>query len=356
MERTEHGHGLDADALAQVLAPRLRMVAAVAATEHITQAAEALGMPQPTLSRALARAQEELGMALVERTGRGVRLTRAGRLLLPHVERALADLRQGLAELTGAEEGRVALTFLPTLGVEVVPALLRGFRAQHPGVRFSLTQEPWSQSLHRLTTGGADLALTSPLPSGQGLAAATLHTQVLRLVVPEGHTLAQEHQERQAAGETARAKRTGTRPRPNGGAEEGAAGEEGAATPPGVAVTAAAHEEFILLKPGRGVRHLTDRIVERAGFTPRVAFEADDIATARGLVAAGLGVSVLPARPKGPLNGTVELGIQGVDARRPIGVVWPQQGSGGGYEPPAVALFRDHVRREGPRVIPDLTG
>jgi DNA-binding transcriptional LysR family regulator len=331
MERSEHD---DTDALAQVLAPRLRMVAAVAATEHITQAAEALGTPQPTLSRALARTQEELGMALVERTGRGVRLTRAGRLLLPHVERALADLRQGLAELTGAEEGRVALTFLPTLGVEVVPALLRDFRAQHPGVRFSLTQEPWSESLHRLTAGGADLALTSPLPSGQGLAAATLHTQVLRLVVPEQHPLAQEHQL----------------------PDHRARGEEESATPPPVAVTAAAREEFILLKPGRGVRHLTDRIVEQAGFTPRVAFEADDIATARGLVAAGLGVSVLPARPKGPLSGTVELGIEGVDARRPIGVVWPQQGSGGGYQPPAVTLFRDHVRRVGPRVIPDLTG
>ncbi len=375
MERTEHGDGLDADALAQVLAPRLRMVAAVAATEHITQAAEALGMPQPTLSRALARAQEELGMALVERTGRGVRLTRAGRLLLPHVERALADLRQGLAELTGAEEGRVALTFLPTLGVEVVPALLRGFRALHPGVRFSLTQEPWAQSLHRLTAGGADLALTSPLPSGQqGLASATLHTQVLRLVVPEGHALAQGRREPQAPDATAREQHAGTGPgaaharEPEGGAERagragtgrgphgGTEGGEGDAAAPGVAVTAAAGEEFILLKPGRGVRHLTDRIVERAGFTPRVAFEADDIATARGLVAAGLGVSVLPARPKGPLSGTVELGIQGVDARRPIGVVWPRQGSGGGYEPPAVALFRDHVRRVGPRVIPDLTG
>ncbi|WP_159943188.1 MULTISPECIES: LysR family transcriptional regulator [unclassified Nocardiopsis] len=310
----------DAEALARVLAPHLAMVAAVARTEHVTQAAEALGTPQPTLSRALARLQGELGMALVERTGRGVRLTRAGRLLLPHVERALQDLRQGLAELTGAEEGRVALTFLPTLGVEVVPALLRGFRAEHPRVRFSLTQEPWAQSLRRVAEGGADLALTSPLPSGPELASATLHTQMLRLVVPEGHPLTRE----------------------------AASGR--------IAVARASAEEFILLKPGRGVRHLTDRLSEREGFTPRVAFEADDIATARGLVAAGLGVSVLPARPKGPLSGTAELTVHGADARRPIGVVWSRQGSGGGYEPPAVALFRDHVRRVGPRVIPDLTG
>ncbi|NYH55085.1 DNA-binding transcriptional LysR family regulator [Nocardiopsis arvandica] len=323
MKDGEHPDGSDADALARVLAPRLRMVAAVAATGHITQAAESLGMPQPTLSRALARVQEELGMALVERSGRGVRLTRAGRLLLPHAERALQDLRQGMTELTGAEEGRVALTFLPTLGVEVVPALLRGFRAEHPGVRFSLTQEPWAQSLHRLSAGGADLALTSPLPSGRGLAAATLHTQMLRLVVPEEHPLAR-------GGDRARER--------------------------GVPGSAAAHEEFILLKPGRGVRHLTDRLNERAGFTPRVAFEADDIATARGLVAAGLGVSVLPARPRGALSGTVELPLRGVDARRPIGVVWPEEGAGGGYEPPAVALFRDYVRRVGPGVIPDMTG
>ncbi|WP_116246938.1 LysR family transcriptional regulator [Nocardiopsis sp. FIRDI 009] len=306
------------DSLVGVLAPRLRMVAAVAETEHVTQAAETLDMPQPTLSRALARLQEELGMALVERTGRGVRLTRAGRLLLPHVRRALDDLRVGLAELTDAEEGRVALTFLPTLGVEVVPALLRGFRARHPGVRFTLTQEAWAESLRRVSSGEADLALTSPLPSGPGLVSATLHTQALRLVVPEDHPLA--------------------------------------AAVGGVRVSEAAGDEFILLKPGRGVRHLTDRLSDRAGFTPRVAFEADDIATARGLVAAGLGVSVLPARPRGPLGGTVELAIRGADTTRPIGVVWPEEGSGGGYEPPAVGLFRDHVRRVGPSLIPDLTG
>ncbi|MBB5490172.1 LysR family transcriptional regulator [Nocardiopsis metallicus] len=306
----------DVESLTRILAPRLRMLAEVARTEHVTHAAEALDMPQPTLSRALARFQEELGMALVERTGRGIRLTRAGRLLLPHVERALDDLRQGVAELTGAEEGRVALTFLPTLGVEVVPVLLRGFRAEHPGVRFTLTQEAWADSLRRLASGGADLALTSPLPSGAGLVSAVLHTQSLRLVVPEHHPLAAQ----------------------------------------GPVSLASVRDEFILLKPGRGVRHLTDRLSDRAGFTPRVAFEADDIATARGLVAAGLGVSVLPARPRGPLGGTVELRLRNGDATRPVGLVWPQEGSGGGYEPPAVALFRDYVRRVGPEVIPDLTG
>lgn len=61
----------DVKTLTRVLVPRLQMVVAVASTEHITRAAESLNMPQPTLSRALARLQEELGVALVERTGRG---------------------------------------------------------------------------------------------------------------------------------------------------------------------------------------------------------------------------------------------------------------------------------------------
>ena len=306
----------DVDALTRALAPRLEMFAAIARTEHVTGAAESLNMPQPTLSRALARLQEELGMALVERTGRGIRLTRAGRSLLPHVERALEDLRRGVVELTGAEEGRVALTFLPTLGVEVVPVLLRGFRAEHPGVRFALTQEPWADSLRRLASGGADLALTSPLPSGRGWVSRVLHTQHLRLVVPEHHPLVSVE----------------------------------------AVSLASVPDEFILLKPGRGVRHLTDRLGDLAGFTPKVAFEADDIATARGLVAAGLGVSVLPARPKGPLAGTVELPLGEGEDERPVGIVWPREGSGGGYEPPAVALFRAYVCRVGPEVIPDLTG
>lgn len=304
------------EALAQVLAPRLRMLSAIAHTEHITQAAQDLRTPQPTLSRALARIQSELGMDLVERTGRGIRLTRTGRLLLPHVERALEDLRRGMAELNGTEQGRVGLSFLPTLGVEVVPALLGGFRAHHPGIRFSLTQEAWAPSLQRLSTGGADLALTSPLPSTRSLTATTLHTQTLHLVLPQHHRLARGR------------------------------------APLGVA--AASGEEFILLKPDRGIRHLTDRLTQQARFTPRVAFEADDIATARGLVAAGLGVSVLPPRPQGPLPGTVEIALRDPEARRPIALVQPASPSG--YQPPAVVLFSDYVRRTAPRLIPELSG
>lgn len=295
------------DRLHAALVPRLRLFEAVARHEHITQAANELGIPQPTVSRSLTRLQHELGVVLLERRGRGVRLTRAGRALLPHVRRALDGLGDGAAELADAS-GRVALAFLPTLGAEVVPALIGGFRARHPGVRFTLVQDVWESAMGHVRDGTVDLALTSPLPSEPGLRAHVLHIQPLRLVVPATHRLTSRRD---------------------------------------VVIADAAGDDFIMLKPGRGIRHLTDDLCARAGFAPRVTFESDEIDTVRGLVAAGLGVAVLPSAPREPLPGTVELGIRDHGARRPLGIVWPA----GPYESPAVAAFRTFVLADGPALV-----
>ena len=110
--------GLDA------LVPRLRQFVAVAREEHLTRAAEQLGIPQPTLSRSIARLEAELGVPLFSRPGRSVRLTRHGRLLFEYSERTLTTLAAQLrllAEETDPARGRVALAFLHTLGTEAVP-------------------------------------------------------------------------------------------------------------------------------------------------------------------------------------------------------------------------------------------
>ena len=125
------------------LVPLLRQFVAVAREEHMTRAAESLGVPQPTLSRSIARLEAELGVALFARPGRSIKLTRHGRYLLESSERALLTLTASLERLTGEADparGRVALGFLHTLGVEIVPRLLRDFRASYPAVRFALVQ------------------------------------------------------------------------------------------------------------------------------------------------------------------------------------------------------------------------
>lgn len=228
---------LGPDEPAVLLAPRLAQFAAVARLEHVTRAAALLGVPQPTLSRAVARLEEELGVDLLARQGRTVRLTRAGRLLLASVERALAEVERG-AEAARAEAdpaaGRVAFGFLHTMGTDAVPALLRGFRVGHPQVRFQLVQDYVGAMLERLRAGELDLCLVAPLPDDPAFTARPLDEQRLHLVVPADHRLAGRRRIRLAE---------------------------------------VAEEPFVGLEQGYGLRAITDGFCAQAGFVPRLAFE-----------------------------------------------------------------------------------
>ncbi|MFF3074759.1 LysR family transcriptional regulator [Kitasatospora sp. NPDC057936] len=284
------------------LAPRLAQFAAVARLEHVTQAAAVLGMPQPTLSRSVARLEEELGVELLARQGRTVRLTRAGRLLLASVERALAEVERG-AEAARAEAdpsvGRVAFGFLHTMGTDAVPALLRDFRVAHPQVRFQLVQDYVGAMLERLLDGELDLCLVAPLPDDPAFAARPLDEQRLHLVVPEDHRLAGRRRIRLAE---------------------------------------VAEETFVGLEEGYGLRAITDGFCAEAGFVPRLAFEGEEAETLRGLVAAGLGVALLPPALV-PRPGVVELEVTAPRTRRAIGLAW----AAGRPLTPPVRAFRDFV-------------
>ena len=245
--------GLDA------LVPRLRQFAAVASAEHLTHAAEQLGVPQPTLSRTIAHLESDLGVPLFTRPGRNIRLTRHGRVLTDAAERALAILDDALDQVTGEADpahGRVAFAFLHTLGTDVVPRLLRDFSAEYPAIRFALVQDTSREMLGQLLAGGVDICLTVPVPASANVRSESLDEQRVDLVVPAGHPLAR----RQA-----------------------------------IRLAEAAGEDFICTLPSNSLRIITDELCEAAGFVPRIVFESEQVATIRGLVGAGLGVALLPA-------------------------------------------------------------
>ncbi|WP_308259271.1 LysR family transcriptional regulator [Pseudonocardia sp. H11422] len=305
----------DPDAVARVLggiAPRLRQFVAVARAEHVTRAADEIGVPQSTLSRGIARLEADLGIPLFARSGRTVRLTRAGRAFLQHAERALAELDAGARELVGDADpvrGRVCLAFLHTLGGEAVPRLLREFRAAHPGIRFDLVQGAHHVLLDRLRGGEVDLCLTSPLPTEPGLAVAPMHEQELRLAVPAEHPL------------TARRD--------------------------GLPLADASGAQFVGFRPGYGLRSIVDAWCREAGFTPQLAFEGGDVETLRGLVGAGLGVALLPPVTRAPAAGVVELPVTAPRTTRTIGLVWVRDRPA----PPPVRALRDFVLSAGPRLL-----
>jgi DNA-binding transcriptional LysR family regulator len=301
----------DVEDIVALLAPRLAQFAGVARREHVTRAASETGIPQSTLSRALRRLEGDLGVDLFVRRGRTVSLTPSGRAFLGFVERALGEVGRAV-EVVRADAhpafGKVAFGFLHTMGSETVPGLIRAFRADHPGIRFSLVQNYGEAMLERLRAGELDLCLTSPVPDEPGLVARRLDEQLLRLVVPDDHRLAGRRRVRLAE---------------------------------------AADEAFVTLEPGYGMRRITDDLCRQAGFRPRVAFEGEEAETLRGLVAAGLGVALLPP-PAVPRPGVVELAVTAPRAAREIGVAWLD----GHQDTPPVAAFKTFLLSRRDRLLP----
>ncbi|MEE1756202.1 LysR family transcriptional regulator [Streptomyces sp. SP18CS02] len=295
-----------------LLAPRLAYFAAVARHEHVTRAAQEMGVPQSTLSRAVVRLEQDLGVALFARKGRTVSLTPAGRTFLASAERALAEVERAADSVRADADpsaGRVAFGFLHTMGSETVPGLIRAFRADHPKVRFTLVQNYGEAMIERLRAGELDLCLTSPVPDAPDLVARRLDEQRLRLVVPDDHRLAGRKRVRLAE---------------------------------------AADETFVTLEPGYGLRRITDDLCTEAGFTPRVAFEGEEAETLRGLVAAGLGVALLPP-PAVPRPGVVELTVTAPRAAREIGVAWLD----GHPDTPPVAAFKKFLLSRRGKLLPE---
>ncbi|MGB3171753.1 MAG: LysR family transcriptional regulator [Rhodococcus sp. (in: high G+C Gram-positive bacteria)] len=290
---------------ARELLPLIPTLLAVAETEHITEAAHLLGIPQPTVSRQMTRASALLGVDIVERRGRGIALTATGRTLLPYLQRVVVDLEAGLdamSEHDARARGRISISFQNTLGEDIVPALIRAFKNDHPAVTFELDQGARARCLNRLDEGQADLAFVALSSEHTPETSFQLYDERLVLVVPADHRLA--------------------------GARS-------------VDLTDTASESYIAMGHGFGMRSICDELWSQAGFTPDIAFEGQDIHTLRGLVGAGLGISILPRlRDHGP--DTVEVRIDSPAARRRIGMVWSHR------QPPSqVQAFRTMVVRSG---------
>ncbi|MCF6474892.1 LysR family transcriptional regulator [Nonomuraea sp. MG754425] len=291
------------DRLAARLAPALALLAAVGETGHVTRAAELLGVPQPTASRRLAALADLVGAPLVLPAGRGIRLTRAGRTLAAASTRALSAMTAAAREVREEIDpgsGRIVLGFLHLLGRTLVPSLIGGFRERNPGVRFSLAQGSRQDMLDALRAGEIDLVFVAPMPDeDSGLVSRALADQELVLCAPKSHRLAARKRVRAAD---------------------------------------LAQEELVTLEHGYGLRQMTDDLCAAAGFEPRIAFEGQESETVRGLVAAGLGVAVLPRSDQPATGGVVEIPLS-PSLFRTIGMSWPE----GDRLTPAARAFRDHA-------------
>jgi DNA-binding transcriptional LysR family regulator len=243
-------------------AVRLRVLREVAYRGSISGAAGALSYTQSAVSQQIAALEEEAGMPLLDRHPRGVTLTAAGQTLVGHAEAVLAGLaaaEHALAEIAGLRQGKLRLGAFPTAGATLMPPAIAEFRRVYPDVELSLVEREPEGLLALLGAGELDLALIFRFgedaePPG-GVQLVPLLEDPMYLALPAGHPLAVAQRVRL----------------------------EQLREEPWVQTSAAS----------ACARHVV-RSCHAAGFEPRVSFESDDYQTVQGLVAAGVGVALIP--------------------------------------------------------------
>ncbi len=255
---------------------RLKVLVAVATHGSVTGAARALNYAQPSVSHHIARLEAETGTQLLERVGRGIRLTEAGRLLAERAEEIIGRLDSAEVELAayvGLREGRVRLAAFPSALGTLVPAAAARLAAETPGLEFMLTEAEPPEALRMLRAGYVDVAVVfqhyqqdvdpaPPGPADEGTRGVLLLDEPVHLV-------------------------TSAR-----GGEPADGGAGGLGGQPAAGLSAYAASRWIA-GCERCRRYLV-RQCEAAGFTPRISFTTDDYLAVQALVAAGLGVTTLP--------------------------------------------------------------
>jgi DNA-binding transcriptional LysR family regulator len=229
----------------------------VARLGNVSRAAEALYVTQPTLTARLKNLEAELGEQLFLRTGRGLRLTGAGRAFLPHAERALRSLREGelaVTELQRGEAGSLVVGAAPAVSTYVLPGLLRRFLAAAPRVRLAVRTGHSEEVLAMVLAEDVDVGLVRELHH-PGVEAIPVYEDHLVLVVPPGHRFA-------------------------GGA--------------GIRLEDLGTEPLVLFDRTSSYHELTNALFREAGVLPSTVMELDNIEAAKQMVAHGLGVALLP--------------------------------------------------------------
>lgn len=238
----------------------LAVFSAFAESEHLGRAAEALGLSIPAVQRAVRLLETRLGVPLVRRDGRRIRLLHAGRILADQAARVLRTRSEAIDAVLvagGREQHVLRIGYMYSLGLRLVPDLMGDVLEHQPDVRIELAHGATDPLVDRLLSGELDAVCVAPLPTQPEIATVTLATEGFLANVPANDPLA-----RRAS----------------------------------IDLREIRHRPFAVLREGFGTRRLMLEACARAGFAPQIAFTCDDIFTAEGLVGAGLAVSVFPER------------------------------------------------------------
>jgi DNA-binding transcriptional LysR family regulator len=286
---------------------QLRYLVALAEELNFTRAAANEHVAQPALSQQIRRLEDEVGLALVERTTRQVALTTAGEILVARARRVLAEVDAAgteLQALRGMDTGHITIGAMHTMGPVDLSLPLALFHDRHPGVGLTVRENSSEEMAEMLRVDEVDLAFLSVTErvESHGLGLHQLVSEELVVLLPRDHPLSGRREVRMAE---------------------------------------LAEEQFISFRIGARLRELLFAAGREAGFEPRVTLESNESQRIRRLVARGFGVSILPRSDAERPGAEVAVArLVQPSLRRDITLAWRE----GRRLPPAVAAFLDLAR------------
>src|SRR6202042_3847729 len=283
---------------------RLRVLVEVARRGSFSSAADSLSYTQSAVSQQVATLEAETGMTLLERHARGVRVTAAGQALVEHAEGILARLEAAedeLSAIAGLRAGRLRMASFPTAGATLMPLAIATFRSRYPELELTLAEGEPEEIAPRLQAGEFDLALLFEFDdptSVESLTRVELLEDPMYLALARGHVLAEKS---------------------------------------GLRLQDLHTEAWVQTsRESPCARHVV-RSCHAAGFEPNVSFESDDYQTVQGLVAAGVGVALIPELALSVVRGDVA--IRALSPSPPIRQVIAATPGGADLVPAAPAML-----------------
>lgn len=237
---------------------QLRHFQTVARLGHMTQAAEALHVAQPALSRNISRLEAELGVALFDRVGRQIQLNEFGETFLRRVNKSFHHLDEGVRELMDLADKRKRIVSIAVNTTLFMPELLTKFFKEYPHIKLRQMLAPTAHIQHLLETGQVDFGITAPSmvsEKNRNIQTEQLSAREVLLAVPPHHRLADRNQ---------------------------------------ISLREVADEAFISMPLSYGIRDMTDAFCHQAGFIPNIVFETDEPSSIPLYVQAGMGIAFIP--------------------------------------------------------------
>ncbi len=269
---------------------QLRYFVEVAEREHISEAAEHLHVAQSAVSRQIANLEDELGTPLFERIGRNVKLTPIGKLFLEHCITALKAIdfaAKQVEEYLDPAKGTIKIGFPTSLASYVLPTVISAFKKEYPDVSFHLRQGSYRFLIDAVKNRELNLAFLGPVPpKDEVIDTMILFSESIHALLPANHPLAKRES---------------------------------------INLSDLRNEKFVLFPEGYILHKVAIDACKSVGFMPNVKSEGEDMDALKGLVAAGIGITLLP---DSSINDTiprftVKVPIENPQITRTVGIIYP---------------------------------